>query len=371
MLPAPIGRFLALDGLRGVAALLVLVFHLFWNSAGSEALRESLPSGVVVGTGLMRSGVAVFFVISGFVIAYTTRDLGTGDESARFIARRQIRLDPPYYAVIAFALIIEAGQALIPGLDHQSFTVGEVILNMVYLQDIAGVPAVLSVAWTLCLEVQFYLVVIIIAFASSRLTKSDITRRLTIVSTSLLLMALSLGLWLAGVSTGPWVLGAWWMFASGMVLAWYVTGWISARILALVLGALVGWVIALTAIGRADAWGGEWFAVATTLLVAGLLFGGLLGRSPGRTMLYFGRISYSLYLIHVPVIVLVTGPLLKVLPDSLSARLSGLLLAGAASIAAAHLLYALVEARSVRWSKRVRRSRDELAPRPNAAPGDG
>ena len=65
-------------------------------------------------------------------------------------------------------------------------------------------------------------------------------------------------------------------------------------------------------------------------------------------MLYFGRISYSLYLAHLPVLIVVTGVLVKLLPDSLPARMLGILVGIAAAIVAAHLLHRFVEARAIR-----------------------
>lgn len=353
MLPPPPGRYLALDGLRGVAALLVLIFHAFWNTADSQWTRDHLIEPITVGTGFMRSGVAVFFVISGFVIAYTTRRLHDADGAWRFIARRQIRLDPPYYAMIVVALLIEGAQRLIPGLVYQSFDVGVVVLNMLYLQDIVGVPSVLAVAWTLCLEVQFYLLVVLVALTAGRIGRTSAIRMRMQIGVMLGLTAASLLLSLLGVSTGPWVLGTFWMFGAGMVLAWFVAGVIRLWLVGTVLGVLVVWGIAMSLVKGADPWGGHWFAIATALLVAVLAIGGWLARSPGRVMLYFGRISYSLYLAHLPVLIVVTGVLLKVLPDSLPARLLGILIGIAASIATAHLLHRFVEARAIQWSKRI------------------
>jgi len=370
MLPPPGGRFLALDGLRGVAALLVLVFHAFWNTADSEFMREQLPELVVLSTGFLRSGVAVFFVISGFVIAYTTRSLHTGDQAWRFIVRRQVRLDPPYYAMIAVALIIEGVQALIPGLVHATFTPGEVLLNMLYLQGIVGVPSVLAVAWTLCLEVQFYLVVVIVALGATRLSRSPETRTGIQVGVVVALMLLSLTFGLVGVPPGPWVLGTWWMFAIGMILAWFVAGLIRLWLVYAALATLLVWGIGMSLVGRADPWGGEWFAIATAMLVAFLVLSRLLGRSPGTVMLYFGRISYSLYLAHLPVLIVVSGIVVKLLPDSFVARLAGLVISVAAAICAAHILYHTVEKRAVAWSKRVPRSKHDVIDPPRGATTD-
>ena len=71
-LPDAAGRIQVIDALRGVAALSVLGFHLLRSSAQVKLLASTLQ--LVDDTfDYGRSGVAIFFVISGFVIAYTTR----------------------------------------------------------------------------------------------------------------------------------------------------------------------------------------------------------------------------------------------------------------------------------------------------------
>lgn len=95
-IPANIGghRFFLLDGLRGVAAIAVMLFHIF----------PALPGGVI-GHGYL--AVDFFFLLSGFVIAlnYETK-LNAGMRLRRFVALRAIRLYPlAVAAVLSMALL--------------------------------------------------------------------------------------------------------------------------------------------------------------------------------------------------------------------------------------------------------------------------
>src|SRR5690349_15372888 len=96
-------RFRFIDGLRGIAAVAVVLYH--WSGS-----INGLPGATVVPAFLQQSlqtlwtGVEIFFVISGFVIAHsihgqriTPRFLG------RFALRRSIRLDPPYWLAVVVA----------------------------------------------------------------------------------------------------------------------------------------------------------------------------------------------------------------------------------------------------------------------------
>lgn len=363
MKPPPSGRFLALDGLRGIAALAVLVFHMLWNSASADVMQEWLPGAVTMATGFLRSGVAIFFVISGFVIAYTTSGMTRIGEGGRFALRRQVRLDPPYYTTLGLVLLIEVAQSLVPGLVGREFTLIEVLLNMLYLQDIVGAPAILAVAWTLCLEVQFYLVVVVLAILGARATRTDAGRRRAVVWCASALALASLALPVLGLSAGPWVLGVWWMFAVGMMLAWFAEGTVGLRFISVAFAVLIAWGSLLQfALDRADPWGGEWFAIATGLFVAVLIIRGRIASSPGAVMLYFGRISYPLYLVHLPVISIVAGAGFKLFPNQPVIQVLIVMLAGAAAIGSAGLLHRWVEVPAIEWSRRLKSRRSEPNP---------
>src|SRR4030095_167086 len=95
-------RFRTIDGLRGLAALTVVIFHLHGQVAWTA--RDWLPRGLAAVMERSFAGVDVFFVISGFVIAYSVREGSyTWNYLTRFAARRAIRLDPPYW----FAIFLE------------------------------------------------------------------------------------------------------------------------------------------------------------------------------------------------------------------------------------------------------------------------
>jgi peptidoglycan/LPS O-acetylase OafA/YrhL len=86
--------------LRGIAASGVLLYHLSVVSMMMlEAYRATSPFWLRHLFGLGSQGVTLFFVLSGFVIAHSLRHDSLSLQSlARFILRRQVRLDPPYWA---------------------------------------------------------------------------------------------------------------------------------------------------------------------------------------------------------------------------------------------------------------------------------
>jgi peptidoglycan/LPS O-acetylase OafA/YrhL len=93
----------ALDGLRGLAVLFVLVFHIFQVEAepASGLLRLAYKS-----TRIGQTGVDLFFVLSGFLITGILSDTkGARHYFRNFYARRTVRIFPLYYGVLAVATI--------------------------------------------------------------------------------------------------------------------------------------------------------------------------------------------------------------------------------------------------------------------------
>lgn len=347
-------RFELVDAMRGGAALMVLFFHLLFNSPQTDLLRSSAPMVFVEISRYLAHGVAIFFVISGFVICYSVRRLPlTFAAAGNFALRRQVRLDPPYYVVIAGILLIALAESHVAGLEARTFTVGQVLLNMVYLQDIVEVPAVVAVAWTLCIEVQFYLVLILVMLATRRWRGHRSTQGTAVRVAVLAIGGVSLAMPWLGWSTGPWFLGYWWMFALGMSIAWVLLAEISSRVGWLIAGVCFLNCIALN-LRTPEALGGYWAAWLTAVVLLVAARTGWISATMPRPLVLLGAWTYSLYLVHLTVIDVVMGALFKVTGDSTAAAWMAYAIGFFCSILAAWLLYALVERRSVIWAQKLK-----------------
>src|SRR4051794_21500990 len=108
--PASLRRLAVLDGLRGLAILLVLVYHL-WDllpglTTGRATTRADVVLGHLFGSGW--AGVDLFFVISGFLITGNLYDArGSATYFRSFYARRSLRVFPLYYVFlfVLFAIV--------------------------------------------------------------------------------------------------------------------------------------------------------------------------------------------------------------------------------------------------------------------------
>ncbi|MCE9672353.1 acyltransferase [Myxococcus stipitatus] len=140
----------ALDGLRGIAVLMVIAYH----SLG-EIRTASI--GSVFQTGW--AGVDLFFVLSGFLITGILLRTRTHDGYFRaFFARRALRIWPLYLLLLAFTFGVMGRWLPALAFDTQRYPWW---LYALYLQNIGlgefGPPP-LNVTWSLAIEEQFYLV---------------------------------------------------------------------------------------------------------------------------------------------------------------------------------------------------------------------
>ena len=128
-----------LDGLRGLAALSVVIFH--YNQAqinGVSALA------------LLSFGVHLFFIISGYVIFFTAEKK---PEPKRFLMNRFIRLYPTFFVSVLVTTVLALSANNLP------VSLGQSLTNFLFFHRFLGVPHLDSVYWTLLMEVIFYLYV--------------------------------------------------------------------------------------------------------------------------------------------------------------------------------------------------------------------
>lgn len=148
---APAGRLVLLDGLRGLAALGVVLYHfmaypheLGWGLDAAEVFPRASS---VAAYGAF--GVQMFFIISGFVILMSA----WGKPTAHFVASRIARLFPAYWAAV---LITGVGFYWLAGWGVNG---ARVAANLTMLQTPFGVKNIDGAYWTLWVELCFYILV--------------------------------------------------------------------------------------------------------------------------------------------------------------------------------------------------------------------
>jgi peptidoglycan/LPS O-acetylase OafA/YrhL len=367
-LPAPEAarepRMTLVDGLRGVAACAVLLFHFCMAARLPFEGADWMPDAVewVLEHGWL--GVQLFFVLSGFVIAYSVRGRAvTPSFTGRFALRRAIRLDPPYWLILLLevALLSLTGRAW-DG-EHAAVDVGDVAAHFFYLQEFFGYPEMVGVFWTLCAEVQLYLAFILLlglAQCCSR-TSGERPQGRRMLAFVFAFVPLTVGsvLWLAhGGSAMPWALAYWYMFLLGALVWWTLDGFLPGGWLLALVAAIVG----VVAFVRWEPMAVVALATAGVLWVAGRR-GTLTTWLSARPIQYVGRISYSLYLVHLVVGDRILRGVLEAYGRTATTFAVGSALGLAGSFCVAHLLHVWIERPALRLARRIR-----LGPRPDVEP---
>ncbi len=162
-------RDAALDGLRGLAILMVFLFH---YGGGLQSSRPAVHLfGLLTQAGWL--GVVLFFALSGFLITGSLWDtVAQGHRLRNFYARRALRILPIY----SLALLAAAGAALLSGATLAQLK--PLAIFAFFLQNLPHLaaaaiqnpsPLPLYHFWTLAVEEQFYLLwPLILLFAHSR-----------------------------------------------------------------------------------------------------------------------------------------------------------------------------------------------------------
>jgi peptidoglycan/LPS O-acetylase OafA/YrhL len=340
------GHYGLIEAGRGVASLSVMLFHSI-----NAYPKDALPEALVHFRSMSRwgwLGVHVFFAISGWCIAERiAKGNSRGESAVHFTIERFLRIYPVYWAALAGAIALRI--AAIPfNTAHLSDSVpatgldwlGSTLLISPYL----GRSPYVLVSWSLVYELGFYLCAAV-ALAAAR---KRIARGTTLfVIGSLMCLAP----WTFHGNPAPWhVLDLWPDFFAGVAAWWSAQkgarsgGYLA---LALLLAATIAWP-SYGGVGRVVAVGTAW------ILALGWRWDGRLANlALMRPLVWMGGISYSLYLVHIPVMSPIENLLGRWINSSSPWFVAAWVFSLAMAIIAAKCLNYFVEAPVNRWRRRA------------------
>ncbi len=148
------GRIGGLDGMRGIAAMGVLLYH--YTFIYRLEFGHTFPAWIDFHRGLY--GVQLFFMISGFVIFMTAKSCRTWGE---FLIKRISRLYPTYWACLAITFTLTT---IFFVSEERSTTWQEGLFNLTMLQGMFHVKEVDGAYWSLYPELLFYAVICLVMF---------------------------------------------------------------------------------------------------------------------------------------------------------------------------------------------------------------
>jgi peptidoglycan/LPS O-acetylase OafA/YrhL len=356
---APPRRWPALDGVRGLAALGVLAFHVYHVTLPTLPHWELRKPVLIFLISLGANGVSCFFVLSAFLVSMPFLRWLVGDgprpDMRRYATQRVFRIFPAWWLALLLVSLLWAGWLVQRPVDLLAF--------LTLTQDYLGLGhRVLPQGWTLVVEISFYLVLPVAAAAAGLMLRR--AGRLVRVA------VLAFGL--AGAALASWAyqfgtLGpAPHSRATALTLPAYLDrfclGALAALLLIVAGRRLSVWVMlplaALPlwlALNSQSHYRYPLCAMAFALAVLGLAADSraipsrLLGSRP---MVELGRLSYGIYLWHLPLLYMLERAGLIGAGGMVETAFALVLVTGV-SVLAAELSYRMVERPALHLSARL------------------
>jgi len=365
-------RLNAIDGLRGLAALAVLVYHArssFWVGIGATYREHGLGPNLNAWIGYLTApfnfgglGVTLFFVLSGYCIHRRgARNLATNEprdfDLAKFASRRFWRIFPTYVCALLFTALIDYWLQAMSGrsVPNQDNSVSTFLISLLTLQGYAA-PSFGSngVFWTLAMEIHLYCMYPLLYALSFRIGPARVLALTFFISLLYTACEMLFGFesLLANRSArGPIFLPYWFTWTMGFYLAEVEAGrsrdagdkaWFLASIVAIPIGvylSLMNYYLLAEIF---------WSIFFASLLRTSLSpWGERIWRQRiGRFFAEIGVFSYSLYAVHAPLLLMFHQLISPVDPnykyETLWMTLAGIVV----SVVFAYVFFQLVE----RWS---------------------
>jgi peptidoglycan/LPS O-acetylase OafA/YrhL len=343
-----------LDALRGIAALMVVFYH-YLNWHWQETLPAQLASIIFNGA----DAVSFFFVLSGFVLSYKYFQLNAQLHVGRFLFKRIFRLYPAYIVTVIVCLgywvSASTWDETLSRILTRNYGPVWAELSMVMQQHSFYVPG-----WTLGVEMRYSLLIPIFVFATR--WKSISIWLILIISVCFhrelnaqFLLHFSLGALMAFFLKNIQNLGGIakllhkWRYL--LLLAAFLL--FNLRHLDHILGMPTGF-------DKFIQWTGLGFFQLSAMASAGMIYLVLIIKSWQRILshpllLYFGKISYGIYLAHWVFVFSIMEHYQELVSWSQLPNWLGfgffLLLTLSLTIFSAHLMYKYIELPMIKWSK--------------------
>jgi peptidoglycan/LPS O-acetylase OafA/YrhL len=320
-------RYEILDGLRGVAALIIVAFHLF------ETYSQG-PATQILNHGYL--AVDFFFVLSGFVIGYAYDDRWDRMSTWNFIKRRLVRLHPMviFGCCLGAILFYFTGSDEFPLVDKTS--AGMLLLVFFWCCTIIPLPASMDIrgwgetnplngpVWTLQWE---YLANLLYALVIRRLSKKALAVCVFLFGCMTVLLCFNinwLGVWEEGRAAAYTVIGGWSLTPDQLLIGVtrllypFFAGLLLSRMRKLIkvragfwwCGLLVAVILVMPRIGgTSTAWMNGLYECICILVMFPLIVSmgagsTVTGKFSVSICKFFGNVSYPIYITHYPLVYL-------------------------------------------------------------------
>lgn len=342
-MPTSRSRLVFIDFLKAFASQLIVLHHLAFYGPLSDVAMELAPTLIGWLSEYARIAVQVFLVVGGFLAARGLAPTGTLVESRpmMLLLRRYLRLAPPFVAALGLAM---AGAALARvWLDHDSIpgapSATQVLAHVALLHNILDVDALSAGVWYIAIDFQLFALLVLVLWAARGIVGSG---NAGAAISRAMVFSLALASLFYFNRNAEWdIWGLYFVGAYGMgALAF----WASDR-------SRSPWRLGLVAVAAIAALVVDFRLRIAVALVTALVLGiarrtGWMERCPEfRPVTFLSRISYSLFLVHFPVCLVVNAAFTRYAPETPAVSALGMGVAWLGSLVAGTLFHTYVESR--------------------------
>ena len=351
LLNRDISRMPCLDAVKAIACLLIVLHHLAVYGPMSD-VAQPLISGLI--DGLYQYGrlaVQAFLVIAGFLSAKHLAPFGVphGADPIDAIKRRYFRLITPYLAALTLAVASAAATRAWLNLDYVPGTPDplQLLAHALLLQDLLGQEALSAGVWYVAIDFQLFALTALLLWLSRRIGGCCAPAR---IAAPLLVVALTAASLYGFNRNNLWDETAFYFFGAyglGILGYWAATrreGWLWL----LMLGVLVGGALLVEFRIRIAVAG-----AVTLLLGFARRYFASEERPALKPLTYLGNASYSIFLVHFPLCMIVNAVFAHYFPHQPLINAFGLLLAFCVSILGGLLFFRWVESRATDHKTRL------------------
>lgn len=346
-----------IDVAKALACVAIVWHHLAFYGPMSDIAQPLAPAFIGWLYDQGRMAVQVFLVLGGYLATASLAPQGAArfDHAGAAVAKRFVRLVVPYAVALLLTVLVSA--AVRPWMAHPSVpdepTLAQLLANALLLQDIVGEDALSAGAWYVAIDFQLFALSVLIWAGVRALPGNWARRHGAALAQAAVVAGVAGSLWLFNRVAGldMWAVYFFGAYGLGMMAYWAVR---SAR----PLGASA-WVGAMVLLGGAalviDFRGRIAVALVTALcLVAALRSERLRAWRGWAPLVRLGQMSYSVFLVHFAVCLLVNAVVSHLWPTAPWPNALGMVLAFGLSLAAGRQLYLRVEQHVPSWSTALR-----------------
>lgn len=307
-----VDRSLLIDGLKALAAQIIVIHHLVSYGPMAEAASLAFPSLVEWFTYYGRWAVQVFLVLAGYLTAQSLCGKERGlSRPWSLVAKRYVRLIWPFGVAITLAVVVAelarfwTSDPILPESPH----VWQYLSHWLLIHGVLGHPSLSTGVWYVAIDFQLFVLTVLLLWTSQALRWAGWAPLL--IGTLTVASLVWIRTWSEWDNWAPYFYNA---YGVGLLMGWLTRRsdealpWVRVVLLS-VLG-LTAWQFFITLNGRLAVI----LSVAALLWVASFPLSHLIPNTPaslkpllGRVVHYLGSTSFALFLVHFPVSMLVNA----------------------------------------------------------------